>query len=522
MIQMRYPTAALLAFLLLVSGGLAVYFVERSRSPSNPTPAPTERGARDVLPPDRPGRDNPPLVEVVAAWPGSNAEEVERQVTVPLEVTLAGMPRLQTLRSKSVAGLSWLHAQFEQGTDYHVARQEVINRLQLIQPLPTGVSPQIGPRPGGETLRYVLVGPRDALDRPIYTLNDLRTLQDWHLEREFRRLPGVADVRSVGGTVKRYEIVPDPDRLRRFGITLQQFVDTIARSNANALTDPLVHGQAALSVRAIGLFGGGTDCLSAEVLTAADPRKAAALLRTAEQQRLREIRALVVAKVNEQPVTVGDLIDGGRTLPGEADGVRGVVVGIQPRVGMVACSGPGKYQDPDVVQGVVLMRPGEDPRFLSGVQERIREMNTTVGQLLPGVRIELYDADKDGTGSLWVDGIFPLNTSPERMAERARTVAQLLREFPEVDRVVSQIGTLEENEFESSNHLQLFVGLKAGGDVSAAQGRRAELLDEFNHLLSARVPGVGWLTTTKGPEELGLVFPGAGRDLAENHRPRPR
>jgi Cu/Ag efflux pump CusA len=512
---MRYPTAALFALVLFAAGGLGVYLFERGRSPGDPASPPAERGDRDLLPPDKPVRHNPSVVvEVVAAYDGANAEEVERQVTVPLEVTFAGMRRLQTLRCKSMAGLSWLHVGFEPGTDYDAARQQVINRLQFIQHLPPGVSPQIAPRPGGETLRYVLVGPRDAQDRQIYTLNDLRALQDWHLEREFRRLPGVADVYSGGGTVKRYEIVPDPDRLRRYGITLQQLVDTVARSNANVAADLLVHGQAALNVRAVGLFGGGVDPLSAEVLTAADPRKAGKLLRAAEQQRLREIRALVVAKVNDQPVSVGDLVEGGRTAPGDVDGGQGVVVTGQARVGRVACSGPGKYEDADVVHGVVQLRQGEDPRLLCRVRDRIRVLNATAGKLLPGVRIEPYYPGNDGTGVLWVYGMYPLSTTSERMAANACNVAQLLREFPEVERVVSQVGMSAEDDLQSSNHLQLFIGLKAGRDVPAAEGRdgprpRAELLEAFNHLLSAKVPGVGWLTTTKGPEELGLVFPGA-------------
>jgi len=541
MLQMRYPTAALLAFLLLAAGGLGVYFFERSRAPGDPTPTPTERGVRAELPPDKPERDNSPVVEevdatpsepirwrwpfrdyspvvmeVAADYPGATAEEVERQVTVPLEVTFAGMPRLRSLRSKSSTGFSWLHARFEPGSDYEAARQEVINRLAIVsQPLPPGVIPELFPRSGGKTLRYILVAPNDAMNRPIYTMNDLRSLQDGHLRLEFLTVPGLGYVCAGGGTVKRYEIMPDPDRLRRYGITLQQIVDAVARSNANVAADHLVKGQITIDVRAYGLFGGGRDFLSAKALNAADPQKAAAILRAAEQQRLREIRALVVAKVKEQPVTIGDLVEGGRTLPREVDAAQGVVVGSQPRVGRIAWSGPGKYEDLDGVHGVAIIRRGEDPRLMRGVQDCIRKLNATGGKLLPGVRIEPYYVDNgSGTGVLWVYGIFPLNTSPERMAESARGVAKRLREFPEVERVVSQIGTSEEGDFESANHLQLFVGLKAPPDVSAAPGgdgprTRAELFLTVNHLLSTEAPGVSWLTTLKGPEELMLVFPGA-------------
>ena len=117
------------------------------------------------------------IIEVVAQYPGATAEEVERQVTIPLEVALAGMPGLKYTRSKSLAGLSHLRNQFEYGIDFYKARQEVINRLQFAEGLPTGVTPQISPvTPTGELIRYTLKSPEDALGRPIYSLNDLKAL----------------------------------------------------------------------------------------------------------------------------------------------------------------------------------------------------------------------------------------------------------------------------------------------------------------------------------------------------------
>src|SRR5262249_14138158 len=175
----------------------------------------------------------PAIIEVIAQYPGASAEEVERQVTIPLEVTLAGMPGLKYTRSKSLFGLAHLRNQFEYGVDYYKARQEVINRLQFAQQLPPGVTPQISPTtPTGELMRYTLSSPTDALKREIYSLNDLKAFQDWTLVREFRRLPRIIDVTSFGGTVKRYEIRPDPERLKRYGISLQQLQNAIANSNA--------------------------------------------------------------------------------------------------------------------------------------------------------------------------------------------------------------------------------------------------------------------------------------------------
>src|ERR1700692_168575 len=156
----------------------------------------------------------PAIVEVFAQFPGASAEEVERQVTIPLEVTFFGMPGLKAVRSKSLYGLSDLKMSWNYGKrfTYEAARQEVINRLAtLSQPLPTGVTPAISPEsPTGEIYRYVLNAPKDSSGHDIYTLNDLKALQDWGLEREFRAVPRIVDVSSAGGTVKRFEIHPDP------------------------------------------------------------------------------------------------------------------------------------------------------------------------------------------------------------------------------------------------------------------------------------------------------------------------
>src|SRR5437660_545870 len=220
----------------------------------------------------------PAIIEVVAQYPGASAEEVERLVTIPLEVALAGMKDLKYTRSKSLFGLAHLRNQFEYGIDYNTARQEVINRLQFIQNLPAGVTPQISPvTPTGELLRYTLESPRIG-KREVYTLQDLKALEDWTLERTFRRVPKIADVSSFGGLVKRYEICPDPDRLRRYGITLQQLQTAIFNSNGNVGGDILVQGRLALNVRGIGLIGGGIDAMQ-QVLGMKEAYTAAAHLR---------------------------------------------------------------------------------------------------------------------------------------------------------------------------------------------------------------------------------------------------
>lgn len=350
----------------------------------------------------------PAIVEVIAQYPGRSAEEMERLVTIPLEVALAGMPGLKYTRTKSLFGLTHINNQFEYGIDYLKARQEVINRLQVAE-LPAGVTPQISPRsPIGEILRYVVTGPKDVFGKDIYSLNDLRSLQEWSLERTFRRIPGIADATSFGGTVKRYEIHPDPDRLKRYGITLAQMMQAIADSNANIGGDYLVQGETAAVVRGLGLLGRGRDPMQ-KILGMTDPSEARDYLRAEEQRRLREIRQIVISSTNNIPIRVGDVVEAGPLSPGEDRSRQGVVVSHQTRLGKVSLSRPLRdgsgevvldekgervwIDEDETVQGLVLLRKGADSLpALKLVKEKIEELNTIPGQLPPGVKIEpFYD-----------------------------------------------------------------------------------------------------------------------------------
>jgi cobalt-zinc-cadmium resistance protein CzcA len=350
----------------------------------------------------------PAILEVVAQLPGASAEEVERLITIPLEVTFAGMPGLHVTRTKSLFGLAHLRNQFEYGFDYLQARQEVINRLQFAQALPPGVNPQISPQsPTGEIFRYTLQCPKDARGQDVYTLNDLKALQDWVLERELRRIPRIVGVTSSGGTVKRYEVHPDPDRMKRYGITLQQLQAALSNSNQNVGADVMPQGQIVLSVRSIGLYGGGLDPVQ-QVLGMKDPVQAAARLRREENKRVREIRQIVIASVNNVPIKIDHIVAGGPVGPGEPLGVQGVVVGHQTRLGRVSLSQPvethGVHQVPlggaepvwrdeeDKVQCIVLLRKNEDtPPAIAAVKEKFTELNKPEsGRMLPGVQIEPY------------------------------------------------------------------------------------------------------------------------------------
>lgn len=369
----------------------------------------------------------PAIIEVIAQYPGASAEEVERQVTTPLEVALAGMPGLEVNRSKSLFGLSHLRNQFNYSISYKDARIEVLNRLSQVK-LPAGVQPAISPMsPIGEIYRYTLSSPRDDRGRPIYTPSDLKSLQDWTLEREFRRIPRIAAVVSFGGEVKRYEIHPDPDRLRRFDVTLDQLERAVADSNMNAGGDYLHQPHSVQVVRGLGLLGDGVDP-AANALLKSSPLEAGNLLRAGDQRRLQEIRKIVLAATNNVPIRVGDVVDGGRLEP-DVPSIRGVVIGHETRLGQVNVTVPaspdaaepepssnrngdhadgGTRRSPenedgrtrpkhrwenreDVVQGVVLLRKGEQSLpALADVEAKVDELNSG-NKLLPGVKIEVFD-----------------------------------------------------------------------------------------------------------------------------------
>jgi cobalt-zinc-cadmium resistance protein CzcA len=349
----------------------------------------------------------PAIVEIVAKYPGASAEEVERRVTIPLEVTLAGMPGLKYTRSKSLFGLAHIRNQFEYGVDFQKARQEVINRLQFVEGLPPGVEPRISPTsPTGEILRYTLLSPKDKNGNDIYTLNDIKTLQDWVLIRKFRRIPRIIDTVSSGGTIKRYEVRPDPERLLRYGITLKQLESTIRDSNANVGGDYLVHGQNLLNVRTIGLIGGGVDpTQSSLILSTKNPVVAANHLREEEFSRIKAIREVVISSVNNVPVRVEDVVEGGPLHRKEELGSQGVVVTYQPRMGRISIRYPELdgnqvagdetarpwIDDKERVQGIVLLRKGEASLpALHDVEETINRFNEDSAEMLPGVKIEPY------------------------------------------------------------------------------------------------------------------------------------
>jgi cobalt-zinc-cadmium resistance protein CzcA len=281
----------------------------------------------------------PPLVDIITQSTGQSAEEMERYVTIPIEIQMAGIPHVTTVRTISLFGLSDVKVQFSYDFTYEQAQQWVINRLAQLPALPNNAQPGISPTsPIGEIYRYSIKGP------PGYSVTDLKTIQDWILQRRFKAVPGVIDVTGWGGKTKTYEITVDLHKLASYGLTLPQVLQVLNNSNVNVGGQTVNIGPQAAVVRGVGLV-----------------------------TSMESLRNTMLTSNKGAPVLVSD--------------VASVVVGNQPRLGIAGHDG-----DDDIVQGIVLMRRGEESMpTIQRVKAEVEKINTT-DLLPPGVRIDrIYD-----------------------------------------------------------------------------------------------------------------------------------
>ena len=279
---------------------------------------------------------SPPLVEVITQNPAWSAEEMEQQVTVPIETTLNGIPRIQYVRSISIFGLSDVKLYFDFTSDYFRDRQEVLNRLQTLT-LPQNLQPQLSPwSPIGEIYRYQLTD-------PVRSLNEIKATQDWFVRRELKQVPGIIDITTFGGTTKQYRAEIDPRKLLQYNVTLPQVMAAIAANNQNAGGNYLTVGSQSVNVRGIGLLSG-----------------------------LPEMGSVLIAEHAGAPVYLRDVAD--------------VQEGFQPPLGRVGRAGDG-----NIVEGIVLLQRGEQSLpALRSLKQKIAVLND---QLLPrGMRVStIYD-----------------------------------------------------------------------------------------------------------------------------------
>ncbi len=276
-----------------------------------------------------------PMVELITQQPGWSAEEVERQITIPIEVALNGMPGLTDIRSLSIFGLSDIKIYFDFDSEIFRDRQEVLNRLTSVQ-LPAGAAPSLSPWWAiAEIYRYELTGSGET------TLTDLKTVQDWQVRREFRRIPGVIDVTAFGGTTKEYHVDIDPGRLISYDVNLSQVMSALTNSNANVGGNYLTIGPQNYNIRGLGLINGIAD-----------------------------IENVMVAEKSGTPIFI-------RTL-GK------VAVGSRVRLGKV-----GIDERDDVVEGVVLLQRGYKALdVLEKVRGKVEDLNAR--KLPVGVKIKTF------------------------------------------------------------------------------------------------------------------------------------
>jgi cobalt-zinc-cadmium resistance protein CzcA len=284
-------------------------------------------------------------VTIITQLPGLAPQEIERQVTIPIERTLNGTPEMISLRSESLFGLSLVTLTFDDDADVFEARTLVAQRVATAD-LPPGVQPELAPdaTPLGEVFQYRLVSPR-------HDLTELRSVQEWTVARVLRQVPGVADVVSFGGFLEEIHVEVDPARLEAHDLTLTEVGDAVARSNTNVGGGFLVHGDQQLTIRGVGLMTTAQD-----------------------------VKDVVLRSEGGTPITVGD--------------VARLVRSHTPRMGTV-----GYSSDEECVEGFVLLRRGENPsRVLAGVHAKVEEIEASM--LPEGMRIEpFYDRSAlvDGT-----------------------------------------------------------------------------------------------------------------------------
>jgi cobalt-zinc-cadmium resistance protein CzcA len=280
----------------------------------------------------------PPIIEIIAQYPGQSPEEMERYVTIPIEIAIASTPGLKYLRSNTVYALSFIRIQFEYGRDYYFVRQQTINRLKDAV-LPPNVQPVISPAGGiSEIFRYQLKGP------PEIDVMQLKTLQDWVVERRLRIVPGVADVLVLGGKTKEFQAEIDLNRMIAHGLTLPQIINAMSAGNSNVGGRTIAVGEQSVTVRGIGVVS-----------------------------TLSDIGNIVITQQGGVPVLLSD--------------VAKVGVGFTPRLGIA-----GRDDVTDIVTGIVLMQKFErTSEMVARVRAAIDRLNTD-GSLPPGVKVEpFYD-----------------------------------------------------------------------------------------------------------------------------------
>jgi cobalt-zinc-cadmium resistance protein CzcA len=314
-------------------------------------------------------------VQIITQWPGRAAEEVEQQVTIPVEIQMAGIPHLQHLRSTSLAGLSSVMLIFDDDSTDKDNRQEVFQRLGQVT-LPAGLQPQMGTdwSPVGQIYWYTL-----RSTNPAYDGMELKSLEDWKLEKEFKSVPGVVDVSSFGGMTREYQVRVDPDKLIAYGLSIGQVEQQIANNNVNAGGNFIEQGEQQVNIREVGLYRNVGDIentvLKAQNGTALRVKDIATVVQ-GPKIRLGQIGK--TCRFGATPVTESDPTARPDPCVERVD-KDGKPIVIQREDGKL-------IDNDDVVEGIVLLQKGDNSdAVLEGIHQKVAELNDRV--LPPGVKI---------------------------------------------------------------------------------------------------------------------------------------
>jgi cobalt-zinc-cadmium resistance protein CzcA len=282
-------------------------------------------------------------VQIITQWPGRSAEEIERQVTVPVEIQMAGMPHLVHLRSTTLAGISSLSLVFDDDSTSDINREHTLERLSQVN-LPANLVPQMGTdwSPVGQIYWYTLES-----TNPSFDVMEKKSLEDWVLEKSFKGVKGVVDVSSFGGPTKEYQIKLDPEKLVAYGLSIGQVEQQIANNNTNGGGSFIEQGSQQINVQSLGLF-----------------------------KSVQDIEKTVIKTQNGTAITVADIAT--------------VSQGAKIRLGQIGEARRGKdgkvYDDPDTVEGIVLLQKGSDSDpVLQGIHKEVETLNN--GILPKGVKV---------------------------------------------------------------------------------------------------------------------------------------